>query len=205
MFPIVNVTGGQAAIPVANPDGTLLDFSTAVASLSVLDDWDETNRAAVNIIAGQVGVTGGTGVDSALTQRVTLATNVALPAGTNGIGKLTANSGVDIGDVDVTSISAGDNNIGNVDIVTMPGWSFASIITATTTTVKSGAGVCRTIIVTGGTMGAVTIYDNTAGSGTTIGPAVTPAQGNVLVVDATFGTGLTIVTAAATGLYIAYR
>lgn len=44
----------------------------------------------------------------------------ALPAGTNAIGKLAANSGVDIGDVDVTSISAGDNNIGNVDIVTVP-------------------------------------------------------------------------------------
>lgn len=43
-----------------------------------------------------------------------------LPAGTNAIGKLSANSGVDIGDVDVTSIAAGDNNIGNVDIVTLP-------------------------------------------------------------------------------------
>jgi hypothetical protein len=31
--------------------------------------------------------------------------DAALPAGTNGIGKLTANSGVDIGDVDVTSVS----------------------------------------------------------------------------------------------------
>jgi hypothetical protein len=41
---------------------------------------------------------------------------VQLAAGTNGIGKLTANSGVDIGDVDVTSIAAGDNNIGNVDL-----------------------------------------------------------------------------------------
>lgn len=44
----------------------------------------------------------------------------ALPAGTNAIGKLAANSGVDIGDVDVTSIAAGDNNIGNVDVVTLP-------------------------------------------------------------------------------------
>src|SRR3972149_3885873 len=44
----------------------------------------------------------------------------ALPAGTASIGKLAANSGVDIGDVDVTSIAAGDNNIGNVDIVTVP-------------------------------------------------------------------------------------
>jgi hypothetical protein len=38
----------------------------------------------------------------------------ALPAGTNAIGKLAANSGVDIGDVDVTSISAGTNRIGMV-------------------------------------------------------------------------------------------
>jgi len=44
---------------------------------------------------------GGTGTDSSAVQRVSLATNVALPAGTNGIGKLTANSGVDIGDVDI--------------------------------------------------------------------------------------------------------
>lgn len=32
-----------------------------------------------------------------------------------------ANDGVDIGNVDVASIAAGDNNVGNVDIVTMPG------------------------------------------------------------------------------------
>ena len=46
--------------------------------------------------------------------------DAAIPAGTNAIGKLAANSGVDIGDIDVTSIAAGDNNIGNVDIVTVP-------------------------------------------------------------------------------------
>ncbi len=40
----------------------------------------------------------------------------ALPAGTNAIGKLAANSGVDIGDVDVTSISAGANLVGDVGI-----------------------------------------------------------------------------------------
>ena len=41
----------------------------------------------------------------------------SLPAGTNAIGKLAANSGVDIGDVDVTSlpsIPAGTNSIGTV-------------------------------------------------------------------------------------------
>lgn len=44
----------------------------------------------------------------------------SLPAGTAAIGKLVTNSGVDIGDVDILSIAAGDNNIGNVDIVTLP-------------------------------------------------------------------------------------
>jgi hypothetical protein len=41
----------------------------------------------------------------------------SLPAGTNGIGKLTANSGVDIGDVDVTSIvpGTGATNLGKAE------------------------------------------------------------------------------------------
>lgn len=62
------------------------NLAAIAASLSVLDDWDETNRAAVNIIAGQVGVQGASGTVTALTQRVVLATDVALPAGTNNIG-----------------------------------------------------------------------------------------------------------------------
>lgn len=47
---------------------------------------------------------------------------IVLGAGTAGIGKLTANSGVDIGDVDVTSlpaIPAGTNNIGDVDVLSL--------------------------------------------------------------------------------------
>ncbi len=40
--------------------------------------------------------------------------HVVLLAGTAAVGKLAANSGVDIGDVDVTSIAAGDNRIGTV-------------------------------------------------------------------------------------------
>ena len=47
---------------------------------------------------------------------VDVVTLPALVAGTAAIGKLVANSGVDIGDVDVLSIAAGDNNIGNVDL-----------------------------------------------------------------------------------------
>lgn len=52
------------------------------------------------------------GGDGALWARL----SQALPAGTNTIGKLGANSGVDIGDVDVTSIAAGSNVIGHMGL-----------------------------------------------------------------------------------------
>jgi hypothetical protein len=74
---------------------------------------------------------GATGSIQAKLRRATqgledLKSLIVLAAGANAIGKLAANSGVDIGDVDVTSIAAGDNNIGNVDIVTVPADPFGA-------------------------------------------------------------------------------
>ena len=155
--------------------------TNAAASLSVLDDWDESDRAKVNIVAGQAGVTAGAGAVAANTPRVTLASDDpgvtslqliddtvftddtsthstgvtkglgimaaatptdasvnandigmvamttdrklhvsvqdALPAGSNAIGKLAANSGVDIGDVDITSVVPGTaaTNLGKAE------------------------------------------------------------------------------------------
>lgn len=91
------------------------NLQSAATSLTTVSAWDSSGRAAVSPISGQAGVQGGSGAVSATTQRVVLATDVALPAGTNAIGKLSANSGVDIGDVDVTSLpalAAGTNLIG---------------------------------------------------------------------------------------------
>lgn len=51
------------------------NLAATAASLSVLDDWDETDRCKVNIIAGQVGVQGGSGAITALTQRTVIATD----------------------------------------------------------------------------------------------------------------------------------
>lgn len=103
---VANVTVTSSALPTGA--STLAEQQTQTASLSVLDDWDESDRAKVNIIAGQAGVAGGSGSVSASTQRVVLATDVALPAGTNNIG-----------DVDVLTLPAlatGDNSIGRVKI-----------------------------------------------------------------------------------------
>lgn len=51
------------------------NLAGAATSLAVLDDWDESDRAKVNPIAGQAGVAGGSGTIGATTQRVTVATD----------------------------------------------------------------------------------------------------------------------------------
>jgi hypothetical protein len=50
-------------------------LAQAAASLAVIDDWDEADRAKVNPIAGQAGVAAGAGNVSATTQRMLLATD----------------------------------------------------------------------------------------------------------------------------------
>jgi hypothetical protein len=55
------------------------------------------------------------------TVNISASQTVGLVAGSAAIGKLAANSGVDIGDVDILSIAAGNNNIGDVDVATIPG------------------------------------------------------------------------------------
>ena len=115
---IVGVTTQRVTIAT---DDTLLntiegETFAIQAAVEIMDDWDESDRCKSNIIVGQAGVAAGSGTVGATTQRVVLATDVALPAGTNAIGKLAANSGVDIGDVDVLSIAAGTNLIGDVGL-----------------------------------------------------------------------------------------
>lgn len=133
----VKITDGTdtALVTAAGEQNVLESNSAAIAaSLSVIDDWDETDRAKVNPIAGQAGVQGASGVVTALTQRVVLATDVALPAGTNAIGKLSANDGIDIGDVTINNaagasavnIQDGGNSItvdGTVSAAQSGNWS----------------------------------------------------------------------------------
>lgn len=70
----------------ANLNMTEASAAAIRAALEIMDDWDESDRAKVNPIAGQAGVQGGSGAVSTNTQRVVLATDVGLPAGTNLLG-----------------------------------------------------------------------------------------------------------------------
>ena len=66
---------GNLYVTDSNGAAILLDTTAIKNAVEIMDDWDETNRAAVNTIAGQVGVQGGAGAATALTQRTVTSTN----------------------------------------------------------------------------------------------------------------------------------
>ena len=80
-----------------------------------------------------------------------------------------------------------------------------NITTATTTTVKSGRGVLARIVVGTTAAGAITIYDNTAASGTIIGKLKSSIVEGTYHYGVKFGTGLTIVTAAASDITVVWE
>ena len=98
---------------------------------------------------------------------------------------------------------------GNNVRVRIAGDSFLNIAGAATTVVKTGAGVLKKIIINKAVAtGVVTVYDNTADSGTKIGTITQPAavlqSQNVLFFDLAFSTGLTIVTSSTDDITVVY-
>lgn len=86
----------------------------------------------------------------------------ALPAGSAAIGKLAANSGVDIGDVDILSIAAGTNQIGARSKCTL----LTSAILSADTNVKAAAGEVYWMSVSDSAALSIEINDSTDGAGT---------------------------------------
>jgi len=68
-----NVNGGNR--DAGTQTVTLADDDPATVSLAVMDNWDESDRAKVNPIAGQAGIAANAGAMDALTTRVTIATD----------------------------------------------------------------------------------------------------------------------------------
>lgn len=113
----VDLAAVSTALYVEQPTAASLNMTEAnsgaiATSLAALDNSVDGNYLNVNAnIAGTDMVSGSGTATGAL--RVEIANNgtgtVGLNAGTNAIGKLAANSGVDIGDVDVTSLPVAFN------------------------------------------------------------------------------------------------
>jgi len=70
-----DASAGAGAVGTGTQRVTLASDDPAVASLSALDDWDESDRAKVNIIVGQAGIAAGAGAVGATVPRVTLASD----------------------------------------------------------------------------------------------------------------------------------
>ena len=79
------------------------------------------------------------------------------------------------------------------------------ISSATTTTVKSGRGNLARIVITETAAGAITVYDNTAGSGTVLAAFKASVVEGTYTFETRFQTGLTIVTAAASKLTVIWE
>ncbi|REK40931.1 MAG: hypothetical protein DWQ20_00965 [Actinobacteria bacterium] len=106
---------------------TAANQSTMITALQLIDDAVFTDDAAYTLgtskgmmIMGFAGTQSVNANDAAALACDTaghLQIDVAgaLPAGTNAIGKLAANSGVDIGDVDVTSVPRATSHYRNID------------------------------------------------------------------------------------------
>ena len=112
----VNIADGGNSITV---DGTITanagtgTMAVSNTVLSVVGGGTEAAAQRVTIASDSTGVLSVDDNGGSLTVDV----GTALPAGSNAIGKLAANSGVDIGDVDVLSIAAGTNAIGNMGVI----------------------------------------------------------------------------------------
>jgi len=79
------------------------------------------------------------------------------------------------------------------------------ISTATTTTCKTGRGVLKSITLGETAAGAITVYDNTAGSGTVLAVLKASIAEQTFTFDLCFDVGLTIVTAGASKLTVSYE
>lgn len=96
----------------------------------------------------------------------------------------------------LNTLLSGENQGKNRLMTTRPGTS-TRITTATTTTPVSGTGILAKIIVEVALTGTVTVYDNTAASGTVLAILPIGTVAGVYMFDSKFTTGLTLVTSAA--------
>lgn len=104
-------------------------------------------------------------------------------------------------------IDLGDGTYGQC---TMAGGNKSVNITgATTTVIKSGAGILRSVVFNKFVaLGVATLYDNTAGSGTVLATITLPvallASNGSIEYNLNFATGLTIVTSVAFDMTVIY-
>lgn len=191
-------TRGSLAISIFGVDsGTGVNVFTSNA-----DGQSYSNGLSTN---SQNAVSNGSTWDKM--RGVTNATN------STGVGIVAVGLVAQLDDTSPTAIT--ENQFGNVRmsanraLMVEQVFTYNHISTATTTTVKSGAGFLHALSVNlkGTVASTITVYDNTAGSGTVIGVIDSLNLSGAFILDVAFGTGLTIVTTGtiAPDITVSYR
>jgi hypothetical protein len=174
------------------------------ASTSALQTTGNTALTTINTTLGSPFQAGGSITN--ISGTVSLPTGAATSANQTALSaQIPASLGVKTSAASLSVVPASDAAF----TVTPAGYSYAHLSTATTTTIKSGAGVLHTLSVNNlGTVASVTtVYDNTAASGSVIAVINTLAGQESYIYDVAFSTGLTIVTTGtvAPDITISYR
>ncbi len=204
-------TAGNSILSSIDSKITAVNTGAVVVSSSVLPTGASTaaNQTTGNSSLSSIDtktpalVTGRVPVDgSAVTQPISAA-SLPLPAGAatqatlssidakfSALGQNTMSASTPV----VLSSNHSDISVKNKSS------SFSNITTTGTTTIKSGAGIFRRLVINtkGGSSNTFTIYDNTAGSGTVIATVDTVNSTGSLEYGLAFSTGLTIVSASGT-------
>jgi hypothetical protein len=171
-------------------DASAANQTTMIASLSVMDDWDETDRAKVNPIVGQAGVAAGAGPVSATVQRHTLASDdpavTVLGAQADAASASTSIKGALRGiatALGITALDLGAGTGGTRTIRTMLD-SASTLVLAAGTALVGKFGIDQT---TPGTTNAVAPISGQAGVAGGAGAITALTQRVVPASDTTFG------------------
>ena len=196
----------NTSLPLPTGAATSALQTTGNSSLSSIDSKITTGNSSLSSIDGKTAtlVSGRVPVDgSAVTQPISAA-SLPLPAG--------AATQATLSSIDAKFSALGQNTMSastpvvlssnHSDIVTKKSASsYAHLNSTGTTTIKSGAGILRRVVINtkGGAFNTFTVYDNTSGSGTVIA-AIDTANGvsGNFEYNVAFSTGLTVVGATGT-------
>ena len=85
------------------------------------------------------------------------------------------------------------------------GFSFLNMVSTVSTVVKTGAGMLHAIVINKSVNGTITVYDNTAGSGTKIATLKASIVEGTYTFDLKFSNGLYVIPAAAVDVTYVYR
>lgn len=172
--------------------------------LPIAGQTPNTVMSASNPLAAGLYSAGGTALAVASSNSDTLTTNSSGVLVVDAWGRLynTTSQGSRAYQIDQATAAAT-----GVQAVATAGASWTNVTTATTTTVKSGAGIWQSLLVNTPAATTVTCYNNTAASGSKIMTLTTVAstQPYAIPINLYFSNGLTCVTANTIDLTFVWR